>query len=362
MSFVSIGDIDAVKQEFSCEFYLNVTWLEPKLQGAKSSDDVDWGNIWEPSIYFVDFVNYDIFERHQRLLVPNPLDSGMGTAAGNQAFKPGIPTVNQYYHIKGTFKNIIDVKSFPFDYQELALVLTSNWDRDKVSFSKDPSKDDNIRTWNFASRQEWSLQPHVLTEKGENEQEEGSSDFVFPLYKIKLHVRRKPSFYIYNVVSMMALLTLLTFSSFAVMDAGSRIEITLTLLLTSIAFKYYIQSFLPNVSYLTLLGKYLLTGLVFQSLMAVVFALCARILVDFHAQYDLSISFAGFLVYALFHVYYGCKSYHLVCRTDRKIKQQKEEYEKNNTGKRRKTTKKPFYRKLKGRDHEESFCQYYSCV
>ena len=35
-SFISVGDIDTVKQEFSCDIYVSVTWREPRLQGKKA--------------------------------------------------------------------------------------------------------------------------------------------------------------------------------------------------------------------------------------------------------------------------------------------------------------------------------------
>ena len=64
----------------------------------------------------------------------------------------------------------------------------------------------------------------------------------------------------------MFLITALTFTTFVVeADAiADRVQITLTLLLTSVAFKYYVQQFVPTVSYLTFLEKYILSCLIFQ--------------------------------------------------------------------------------------------------
>lgn len=94
ISVVSVGDIDAVKQEFQCEFYLTVRWKEPRFLG-KTSDEIDWDSAWDPGVYFMDVVQYDIFERH--LMLQN-------------AETDVVPDVAQYYHIKGTFKEVIEIK------------------------------------------------------------------------------------------------------------------------------------------------------------------------------------------------------------------------------------------------------------
>jgi len=63
----------------------------------------------------------------------------------------------------------------------------------------------------------------------------------------------------------------LTFASFTVEAdlPGDRVQISLTLLLTSVAFKYYVQQFVPTVSYFTLIDKYILYCMVFQFFMTV---------------------------------------------------------------------------------------------
>ena len=90
ISVVAVGDIDAVKQEFQCEFYLTVRWKEPRFLG-KTNDEIDWDHAWDPGVYFMDVVEYDIFERHLML----------------QTTENDVPDAVQYYHIKGTFKEVI---------------------------------------------------------------------------------------------------------------------------------------------------------------------------------------------------------------------------------------------------------------
>ena len=92
-SFVSVGDVDAVKQEFKCEFYLSVKWKEPAHIDKKEEDFIEWENYWDPNVYILDAVSYDIHEKEQKLIIPkDPSDK--------------VPYVLQYFRIKGTFKEV----------------------------------------------------------------------------------------------------------------------------------------------------------------------------------------------------------------------------------------------------------------
>ena len=92
-SFVNVGDIDAIKQEFTCEFYLSVKWEEPDHKDKKEDDCIEWENYWDPNVYILDAVSYDIHEKEQKLLKSkDPSDD--------------VPSVLQRFHIKGTFKEV----------------------------------------------------------------------------------------------------------------------------------------------------------------------------------------------------------------------------------------------------------------
>ena len=188
-----------------------------------------------------------------------------------------------YYHIRATFKEMLDVTHFPFDYQSLTLTLTTSWKREVVSLNKDDARDDNIRTGNFMGKNEWHLQQHVLTESVFTEKEPAASDNVFPIYKIKMHAKRKYGFYLYNIALIMDLITALSFTAYTV-DAGNpadRIQISLTLLLTSTALKFVVSAFVPQVAYPTLLDKFIICCMLFQFFMGVQNAISAILKISY---------------------------------------------------------------------------------
>ena len=226
------------------------------------------------------------------------------------------------------------MNNFPFDYQDLQIVLTSTWESKKIKLCKDPDRDDNIRTWNFTAIQEWELQKHVLLEIGKIPPEEGSSENTYPLYKVQLHVRRKYGFYIYNIALLMCLITTLTFTTFAVevYAVGDRIQITLTLLLTSVAFKYYVQQFVPTVSYLTFLDKYILSCLIFQFGMAAVHNTISGLITSTKslAIFEVACFEIGLFVFMGMNTVFAAMSVAKVKDVNRKVKKHREEYMETN--------------------------------
>ena len=89
--------------------------------------------------------------------------------------------------------------------------------------------------------------------------------------KVRLKMQRRWQVYFWNVVFFMALISGLTLCSFSVQaeDLGERIAIIITLLLTSVAYQSNVFSTLPNVPYLTLLDKFIVTSFVFMTLVSI---------------------------------------------------------------------------------------------
>ena len=237
LSIVRVGEIDTVQQQFQCEFYMRLRWEEPELKGknVSSTSKVTWDSLWEPRFKFINAVKYD---KHDIMKKVRPSKSD------DEA-----PHVVFHFYISATFKEVFDLSKFPFDYQDLSLTLASACKSSEMTFIKDDEVNDNIREKDFFAPQEWKLCFHVMTETSTSEEMEGASQNKYPRYIIRMSVRRQYKFYIYNVLLIMCLITALAFSSFAVEAESyvSRIQISLILLLTSVAFKYNVQQYVPSV-------------------------------------------------------------------------------------------------------------------
>lgn len=82
--------------------------------------------------------------------------------------------------------------------------------------------------------------------------------------KVLLAVERRPSYYMWNVVVVMFPLvgTAASVVGVPVTDLADRMSISLTLMLTAVAFKFVLMNFIPPVSYLTLLDIYVISAYV----------------------------------------------------------------------------------------------------
>ena len=321
VSVVNVGDIDTIKQEFQCEFYMTVKWRELKLKD-KGRKDIEWEKFWDPRLSFENVVSYDLFERRHQI----------------EAKKNEVPMICLYYHIRGVFKEILEVNDFPFDYQDLSLSLIARWRSSLVSFEKDSSRDDKIRISNFIAKQEWDLQPHIMTRQTETEVENDESwfDISYPVYHIQMHARRHYSYYIFNVALIMCLITALTFSSFSIKstEPGNRLQVTLTLLLTSIAFKYVISQSLPTVSYLTVMDKYIMCCTLFQFFMSVQVSISGNVKDDsVRDQFEWACFYFAIGSFVVFHMVFILIAYQKVRQVNRRMEEENRLFNENRRNK-----------------------------
>lgn len=137
--------------------------------------------------------------------------------------------------------------------------------------------------------------------------EEFTDDDDLAYYDISVNIERVPNYYIINIVMIVFFLTLFSVTTAAVdyTDFSSRSGITLTLLLTSVAFKSTIASWTPKISYLTLLDKYVFASMLFLSVMIVENFLISLSSSSGAKGFDIAFSVIFALVWIAIHVVLG---------------------------------------------------------
>ena len=138
---------------------------------------------------------------------------------------------------------------------------------------KNPKQASVIQRDNFALESIWNLSPDLHIIERQSDPAASGSHSVFGNLQVKLQVKRRPAFFIYNVSIPMALFAWMSLVSFAlpVDDGGSRLSVSLTLVLTTAAYKFVVAQSIPAVSYLTHLDYFVLANsavvvmLVFQN-------------------------------------------------------------------------------------------------
>ena len=146
-----------------------------------------------------------------------------------------------------TFSDHYELEKFPFDSQQLTMDLGLN-NQYKNLF--DLSVHAVMFNRKALTMHEWTVDPPTLERhkvKARNT-------------KVMLHITRKSTYYVTNIIIIMLGLVSLCFSTFAVPveDLADRMSIVLTLLLTAVAFKFVIADSLPKLGFNTFLDNFIL--------------------------------------------------------------------------------------------------------
>lgn len=261
----SVADIDTVSQEFTCEFFLAATWEEPELKGQYIANEIDWGNHWDPRIYFVNAVEIKSCQKKHKVI----------RMLGNK-----FPTVQLSFRVVARFKSLFSLHNFPFDYQPLKIQISSKWSSLAVVFDTTPNIPCVLSNANFLGQEEWDLLDHVISKASSTAEDSCKVSLIhYSVFTFEFHIKRKYSYFLTNIVFLMFLISLLSFTTFFVSpdNTGERLSVILTLLLTAVTFKFVVSQSLPPVSYLTVLDWYVLTSVIFIFAVAIENSIVAKI-------------------------------------------------------------------------------------
>ena len=202
-------------------------------------------------------------------------------------------TFNKRY--RGTFKQVFELRDFPLDEQWLALELHLDLDEEKLCFApcaqgvsdkKSAELGSCERIFAPDSRDLLMLEPghcpalaefylfkSVDTYTLKTPKHKSRSSKSYSRQRFQIHVRRKWGSYFANIIVTMWLITSLAFLAWfvPVTDAGavaSRLSYLVTLLLSAISFRFVVRSYLPAISYLTMLDSFTLVSTLFVALAA----------------------------------------------------------------------------------------------
>ena len=259
-SFIRIVDVDTINQRFYAEVYIQGKWSEPLLQGKSQEelDRIDFKKYWSPKLTLVN--------------IEGDLDDDL-TWFHAKTYEAGYryPVVCFRRRMRGMFKEILELKHFPIDVQEITLQVTTDRTSDEIELLEDSKDLSQVFVDNFDDAAEWRLYQHVDVVKKAINSKSIAAKYRKPRIDIQCHVARRPGFYFWNTVLLMFLIQGLSFTCFAILPNAPqyRLMITFLLLLSAISFKVNLAKNLPTVSYLTYLDIYVYATLIFLCLQAV---------------------------------------------------------------------------------------------
>lgn len=244
-NILSITNIDTPEQTFDCECVLRCTTLNARKLRTMRGEKVKPSN-FEPRLRFLNLTQSNKWRMREKLL-----DSG---------------ELSYKYTIAGTFKTQMDLQRFPFDKQRMSLVLSSAipaqvGDKKIIRISKDTSRPSVIARSNFSASNVFQLGAGLRFREDLTDIRESTSGTIRPRLEISFSISRYSEYWIWNVVLPLQMLLLISLGSFGldVSDKkAERLTITVTMLLTIVAFKLQLASNIPKLQYLTLLDKLML--------------------------------------------------------------------------------------------------------
>lgn len=273
MKFERIGEIDSIREHFYAEVVLKLDWrLDMKIKRY------DKKKHWNPMVYIENSLNK--LEEKINYILTDEND---------------VTEVTEIRRIKGLFWERLELANFPIDIQQLSITLTSYLTSSEIKFVEGTFHMNPEAVSTFIEQQKWKLyrflhvtshasydigKPHLVAKL--ERMHKG------PKLSIRSYVKRRPAYYYWNAYLLIFLITLMALNTFAVdlERTQNRLQLTSTILLTSVSFKWIINRSIPTINYLTSLDKYSITCIVFLCSMGICHALLSRADMDIRILLD----------------------------------------------------------------------------
>jgi hypothetical protein len=249
MRVTNISSIDEVTQRFRMVGYLISQWKDPRLSFTPRAPWEKFrtyapGEVWYPHLDFVNGV------------VPHSASD-----VTIRAFPDG--TVKYSERSSAELSNTFYLHIFPFDQQTLEILVHPTVAEDELvdltlplganSMSAEPRV--------YSSLAQWAVRGMNAT----SAVVPGLSDEPVSEVQFTIAIARRYNFYIWKVFLPLVLMVVLSWTVFWIDPAelSSQVQISVTTILTVIAFAFAIQANLPKVPYLTYIDVFFLISYLF---------------------------------------------------------------------------------------------------
>eukprot|EP00049_Salpingoeca_infusionum_P002759 m.59464 g.59464 ORF g.59464 m.59464 type:complete len:392 (+) comp11772_c0_seq2:77-1252(+) len=331
----SLSDVDTVNQNFSCDFAIEVSWeaLEDDIRdGQKSNGDMDWDAMWNPRIRFRNAAHIHQLRTSYRLSHTLSQPIGDHNPDGKTWITCRIEVIGDF-----TFK--MNLYHFPFDKQELLIIVRSQWRNSWLNFRPHPHPQYNsIVNLQHASciDNEFLIDPipNLDVELTEDDKHDGESSvysanergivsyqssacyvcakadsWPIPNHTDTRHAGSGKSYPLVNLkifpvfwICLAGAVSMIVNPEDETELLDQRMSVTLTLLLTLVAVKFVAAADIPNVSYVTWLDFYILVAFSVLILVGIQNVIAARVSTEARKWVDYAgLIFMG-LVWIIGHI------------------------------------------------------------
>lgn len=251
LELLDLLSISSVEQSFTASLYFELSWLDPSLRHeGPGSLQMSLDDIWNPKV---------------QLLNQQSVQYTFAPLA--EVYPDG--TVVHRQRVFGTFTQPLDLGKFPFDRQKIKIVLVpAGFAPEVVSLVVDDSSgvesEFTLPDWSLLDSE---VRSEVITI--------GQADIPLSSAVIEAEVKRHSGYFVVKIIFPLTLIVLMSWTIFWInpIHIGPQISVSVTAMLTLIAFRFSMISMLPPLSMLTRLDWFVhyLTFLVFFGLLESVY-------------------------------------------------------------------------------------------
>jgi hypothetical protein len=249
---LNLENISGADQNFTANFAYAARWMDERLRHTGSGDKtIPLNDIWHPRLQIVN---------RQRLQETFPAEARVSPEG----------EVKTIQRVWGQFSQPLLLQDFPFDHQKLNLDIVGTGHRTgTVVFVADPEAPSTvaeslaISDWHLTG---WNAQP--------NDFSIAQDARTIPGFRLTLDVQRNYRYHLVNFILPLILIISMSWVVFWInpKNANPRISVSVTAMLTLIAYRFAVASSLPKIGYLTRMDWFILGSsiLIFFSLLEVV--------------------------------------------------------------------------------------------
>ena len=291
---INIEEVNSAKQSYKATIGLDMKWNDPTLICTSSEDKdkirkYDLEEIWNPSMVILN--EQRVFKQFQY-----------------KAWVDCLGNVEYGLILYGDFETIANIKEFPFDQRPLKIELVSTeYETKELQFVNDKTitgrdKEFSVTDWNISEIPVVKSAAYYF-----KPQNRDLSAFVY-----ELTAKRNYEFFLWKIIIPLIMIVVMSWAVFWIPPSqlGPQIGLSVTTMLTLIAYRFAIGHVVPNVSYLTRFDKF-----VFGSTLLVFLAFIEAIIsgslsfsnndkmaksIDWYSRFIFPIIFIVILIYSLF--------------------------------------------------------------
>jgi len=248
---IDVESVDTVAQKFTANLSVVMRWQDSRLaHDGPDSISMPLDDIWYPRIQALN---------RQKLV---------STLPSSVEVKPDGSVIRRQ-RFWGSFSQPLDLNLFPFDSQQLKVSMANvGFGTEVINLIPSPksgvSESLSLSDWEVAG---WNF---TATNSPLDDESSNIQGMVF-----SLDITRDRSFFIFKVILPLVLIVMMSWLVFWIDPslAGSQISVSVTAMLTMIAYRFALAGMMPRLNFLTSLDYFVLasTLIVFLSMIEVVY-------------------------------------------------------------------------------------------